>query len=465
MADPVLTALNKLRRIETNRHCGTCNAYDRLGFGAVCVKFQIFVCSECKSAHQSYSHRCKSVTMSNWNQAEVEALMDANNGGNAHNRATYLARLPHDSPLIPQKGGHPNDFKQFVQAVYNEGRWYNETPTFTNKAPSAPALVKQMSAPPASGGGGGGGLDDLLGLGAPAPVQAKSDWSSFDSAGSSHPAAVAPAEPAWAVPAAQKSPGFGDFIDGFGGGGGDFASSAPAAPPSPGFGEFAGGFGASTPATDAGWTSFDAAPPAAASAGTASALDDAISKLAFTGLDDSPAKPAVARTPSAPASLAALAASQPKPALAPMSATTMTMPVAGAAPMPATLRPAVAPPRPMMAQGGMGMGSSMPGGMAFNGMPQQPMMGGMRPNGAMGSMSAGGLGAVCANAGQTMGSGMVAGMGSGTGCCGMGGPATGASCAPGMLQPAKAPGAVGKDNIMNLYGNAGNGMSAPRMPF
>ena len=80
-------------------------------------------------------------------------------------------------------------------------------------------------------------------------------------------------------------------------------------------------------------------------------------------------------------------------------------------------------------------------------------------------MSAGNLGAVCANAWQTMGSGMHAGMGSGTGCCGMGGPATGASCGPGMLQPAKAPGAVGKDNIMNLYGNAGNGMSAPRMPF
>jgi hypothetical protein len=51
--------LNKLRRLAENRRCGTCCHEDRLGFNAVCVKFQIFVCGDCKSAHQAFSHRCK----------------------------------------------------------------------------------------------------------------------------------------------------------------------------------------------------------------------------------------------------------------------------------------------------------------------------------------------------------------------------------------------------------------------
>lgn len=51
--------LNKLRRLADNRRCGTCRHEDRLGFNAVCVKFQIFVCGDCKSAHQAFSHRCK----------------------------------------------------------------------------------------------------------------------------------------------------------------------------------------------------------------------------------------------------------------------------------------------------------------------------------------------------------------------------------------------------------------------
>ena len=59
MTDAHMKLLNQLRRLPDNRKCGSCNYEDKLGFKDVCVKFQIFVCSDCKSAHQAYSHRCK----------------------------------------------------------------------------------------------------------------------------------------------------------------------------------------------------------------------------------------------------------------------------------------------------------------------------------------------------------------------------------------------------------------------
>jgi hypothetical protein len=51
--------LNKLRRLPDNKVCATCPHEDRMGFKDVCMKFKIFLCSDCKSAHQSFSHRCK----------------------------------------------------------------------------------------------------------------------------------------------------------------------------------------------------------------------------------------------------------------------------------------------------------------------------------------------------------------------------------------------------------------------
>ena len=51
--------LNQLRRQPENKCCATCTHEDRMGFKDVCMKFKIFICSDCKSAHQSFSHRCK----------------------------------------------------------------------------------------------------------------------------------------------------------------------------------------------------------------------------------------------------------------------------------------------------------------------------------------------------------------------------------------------------------------------
>ena len=52
--------LNELRKHPENRLCANCDTRDKFsGFSNICEKFNTFVCSMCKSAHQSFSHRVK----------------------------------------------------------------------------------------------------------------------------------------------------------------------------------------------------------------------------------------------------------------------------------------------------------------------------------------------------------------------------------------------------------------------
>lgn len=51
--------LNAVKKIEANKYCVNCDAYNKFGHGNICEKFRTFVCSNCKSAHQSFSQRVK----------------------------------------------------------------------------------------------------------------------------------------------------------------------------------------------------------------------------------------------------------------------------------------------------------------------------------------------------------------------------------------------------------------------
>ncbi|KOO29152.1 rev interacting-like protein, partial [Chrysochromulina tobinii] len=105
--------LNNLRKLAANKSCATCTYEDKMGFKDVCMKFKIFICSDCKSAHQAFSHRCKSITMSNWTHAEVMELDASTNGGNEIHNATYLARMP-PGYKRPMKGCHPNAHMKYL---------------------------------------------------------------------------------------------------------------------------------------------------------------------------------------------------------------------------------------------------------------------------------------------------------------------------------------------------------------
>lgn len=113
--------LQRLRRLPENRVCPNCLKEDRLGFTAVCVAFKTFVCSDCKSAHQSFSHRTKSVTMSVWTMSEVKALDESQGGGNKVALRRYLANVPEGAR--PAKDSSLDAFKKFVELAYNEQRW------------------------------------------------------------------------------------------------------------------------------------------------------------------------------------------------------------------------------------------------------------------------------------------------------------------------------------------------------
>jgi hypothetical protein len=51
--------LNALKRLPENKQCVNCGADSQFGHGNIVEKFRSFVCGDCKSAHQSFSHRVK----------------------------------------------------------------------------------------------------------------------------------------------------------------------------------------------------------------------------------------------------------------------------------------------------------------------------------------------------------------------------------------------------------------------
>ncbi|CAE8677924.1 unnamed protein product, partial [Polarella glacialis] len=113
--------LQRLRRLPENRVCPNCLKEDRVGFGAVCMAFKTFICDVCKSSHQSFSHRTKSVQMSVWTMEEVKSLDESNGGGNAVANRHYLANVPEGDR--PTQASSLEAYKKFVDRAYIEQRW------------------------------------------------------------------------------------------------------------------------------------------------------------------------------------------------------------------------------------------------------------------------------------------------------------------------------------------------------
>ncbi len=120
----VKALLESIRRLPHNKRCVNCDKESAMGFGDVCEKFSSFVCHPCKSAHQSFSHRCKSVSLSNWTLAEVQKLSDQAGGGNAHARQTWLGKL--DGKLVLRPDDPLEKVKAFVNEAYNYKKYWRE---------------------------------------------------------------------------------------------------------------------------------------------------------------------------------------------------------------------------------------------------------------------------------------------------------------------------------------------------
>lgn len=146
-SDKVERELQRLRRLPENRVCPNCLKEDRVGFKGVCMAFKTFVCNECKSAHQSFSHRTKSVDMSVWKMEEVRALDGRHGGGNRAAQRRWLARVPEGER--PTAESTLDAYKRFVQRAYIEERW---------AAPPGAELEGEGGDGAAAGGGDSGEL-------------------------------------------------------------------------------------------------------------------------------------------------------------------------------------------------------------------------------------------------------------------------------------------------------------------
>lgn len=113
--------LQRLRKLPENRICPNCFKEDRIGFKGVCMVYKTFVCNNCKSAHQSFSHRTKSVDMSVWKMDEVKTLDERNGGGNRAAQKTWLANVPESER--PSSESSLEVYKKFIERAYIEARW------------------------------------------------------------------------------------------------------------------------------------------------------------------------------------------------------------------------------------------------------------------------------------------------------------------------------------------------------
>ncbi|KAE9110890.1 hypothetical protein PF010_g11006 [Phytophthora fragariae] len=247
MAAEAEAALNALKKLEANKTCVNCGNYNRFGHQNICEKVRTFVCSNCKSAHQSYSMRVKSVSMSNWTMDEVDALREQNGGGNAAAARVWLGRWDDSQMRKPTKDDPLDYYKQFINRVYNDKAFYDEdgsdvgssSPTAKSSGRSAPAAA---AAP----------VTNLLDFDGPA--QPKATSTSFDAFGAGGNAA----NDGWGNFAAAPAP-VASGNDGFGA----FASApAPTTSRNDGFADFSA---APAPASPDAFGAFTSAPPAPAS--------------------------------------------------------------------------------------------------------------------------------------------------------------------------------------------------------
>ena len=121
---PAEQKVRKLARLPGNTVCPNCGTTKKFGFSTICIKFHTFVCNNCKSSHQAISHRCKSLTMSSWTDAEVAELQQK---GNDYCRRTWLKNAPPiGSGGRPREGDHVDVFKRFVVDTYERKAYYGE---------------------------------------------------------------------------------------------------------------------------------------------------------------------------------------------------------------------------------------------------------------------------------------------------------------------------------------------------
>ncbi|CAM9327495.1 unnamed protein product, partial [Phaeothamnion confervicola] len=85
------------------------------------MNFGTFVCTVCSGIHREFSHRQKSIGLSNFTEDEVTVVV---NGGNDKVNALYMARHDPRHDLAEPDGNSVEKRREFIRTKYVDRRWY-----------------------------------------------------------------------------------------------------------------------------------------------------------------------------------------------------------------------------------------------------------------------------------------------------------------------------------------------------
>eukprot|EP00929_Paragymnodinium_shiwhaense_P066388 TRINITY_DN33298_c0_g1_i1.p1 TRINITY_DN33298_c0_g1~~TRINITY_DN33298_c0_g1_i1.p1 ORF type:complete len:580 (-),score=153.95 TRINITY_DN33298_c0_g1_i1:63-1802(-) len=135
----------KQRTNPVNKRCADCT---ERGPTYVCITFQTFVCQTCGGIHREFGHKIKSISLSEWTEAEVKAVEA---GGNEVSNASYLAKWTAEKCPEPD-GGDMEKIREFLKQKYEDKQWWKEVPREHAAAAAAAAQAAASNGAQATGG-------------------------------------------------------------------------------------------------------------------------------------------------------------------------------------------------------------------------------------------------------------------------------------------------------------------------
>ncbi|CAE7304867.1 NPF8.2 [Symbiodinium sp. CCMP2592] len=169
-----LSLVDRLRAFQrsnqANKRCADC---PERGPTYVCLDFMVFVCQTCCGLHREFGHKIKSISFSEWSEAEVAKLEE---GGNEAARTKWLDRW-HAEAFPEPDGGDVEALREFIRLKYVEKKWFRPhgkaqtSETIKAAGPETPAATVgyEAAAPPSAPSQ----TVDLLSGGDPDPTPAK----------------------------------------------------------------------------------------------------------------------------------------------------------------------------------------------------------------------------------------------------------------------------------------------------
>jgi hypothetical protein len=116
-----------LRQLEANKSCFDCQQKGTMY--CVMAPFFVFVCSGCAGVHRELNNKVKGISMSNFSEAETDALKQLGNKVSPlrikrvqNQLANLMSSWSEKRDPVPDKKDS-SKFKQFLEQKYVQKRW------------------------------------------------------------------------------------------------------------------------------------------------------------------------------------------------------------------------------------------------------------------------------------------------------------------------------------------------------